>query len=149
MILHATSTGGTQAGLHFAHVALGTGPKPVGVGVAKLVAGVGCLLGFTLRGAPAPEVLDGYLGPAYGVPTAGGQRAFSLLARTEAVLTDPVYSTKALHAVVELAEKDPGGPPIVYWHTGGQPALFPDGVGIREWQSVPASICEHIGRAYV
>jgi 1-aminocyclopropane-1-carboxylate deaminase/D-cysteine desulfhydrase-like pyridoxal-dependent ACC family enzyme len=146
-IVHATSTGATQAGLLFAHAALGRGPQPIGVAVAKteidlnlqvaeLVAGIEALLGITLDPPPEPIVLDGYLGTAYGVPTEGGQAAFELLARTDAVLTDPVYSAKALHAVIDLAREDPHGPPIVFWHTGGQPALFSDSVGITEWPAV-------------
>lgn len=143
-IVHASSTGGTQAGLLFAHAALGGGPPPIGVAVAKtevdlkvkvaeLVADIGALLGIRLDPPPEPTLLDGYLGDAYGVPTEGGQAAFDLLARSDAVLTDPIYSAKALHAVIDLARQDPHGPPIVFWHTGGHPALFSDSVGIREW----------------
>lgn len=149
-IVHASSTGGTQAGLLFAHAALARGPQPVGVAVAKtsvdlegqvagLVTDIGTLLGIKLDQPPEPTVLHGYLGHAYGVPTEGGQAAFDLLARTDAVLTDPIYSAKALHAVIDLARQDPHGPPIVFWHTGGQPALFSDSVGIREWPPNPST----------
>lgn len=143
-VVHATSTGATQAGLHFAHAALGRGPLPIGVAVAKtdmdlrdevaeLVVGIEALLTIDLGSLQEPTVLDGYLGAAYGVATPGGRAAFDLLAHTEAILTDPVYSAKALHAVIDLARQDPDGPPLVFWHTGGQPALFSDEVGITEW----------------
>jgi 1-aminocyclopropane-1-carboxylate deaminase/D-cysteine desulfhydrase-like pyridoxal-dependent ACC family enzyme len=141
-VIHATSTGGTQAGLHYAHRVLGEGPKVVGVGVAKtqtdltrdvatLSEGLSSILGFD-PGVNTPTVLSGYLGEAYAVPSVGGQQAFELLAKTEAVLTDSVYSAKALHAVVDLAAK--AGGPVVFWHTGGVPALFSDSVGITAWR---------------
>lgn len=133
-IMHATSTGGTQAGLDFAHRAVGAGPDVIGVGVAKtridltsevvgLEEEIGRILG--LDAGPADvTVLDGYLGEAYAKPTPGCRSAFAELASTEAVLTDYVYSAKALHAVVDRAPSGDG--PIVFWHTGGVPALFAD-----------------------
>ena len=131
-VFHATSTGGTQAGLDFAHHALGVGPDIVGVGVAKThadltseVIGLKNQIGELLKLDPGPAeatVLDGYLGEAYALPTPGCEVAFAALASTEAVLTDFVYSAKALHAVVDRAPAADG--PIVFWHTGGVPALF-------------------------
>jgi 1-aminocyclopropane-1-carboxylate deaminase/D-cysteine desulfhydrase-like pyridoxal-dependent ACC family enzyme len=141
-IMHATSTGGTQAGLDFAHRVLAQGPPVIGVGVAKthtdlardivsIENGLHTLLD-TDPGVIEPTVLPGYLGEAYAVPTAGGQAAFDVLAKSEAVLTDSVYSAKALHAVVDRAGKADG--PIVFWHTGGIPALFSDTAGITDWR---------------
>jgi 1-aminocyclopropane-1-carboxylate deaminase/D-cysteine desulfhydrase-like pyridoxal-dependent ACC family enzyme len=131
-IFHATSTGGTQAGLDFAHHVLGVGPDIIGVGVAKTsadlrseVIGLKKQIGELLNLDPGPAeatVLDGYLGEAYALPTPGCEAAFAALASTEAVLTDFVYSAKALHAVIDRASECGG--PIVFWHTGGVPALF-------------------------
>jgi 1-aminocyclopropane-1-carboxylate deaminase/D-cysteine desulfhydrase-like pyridoxal-dependent ACC family enzyme len=131
-VFHATSTGGTQAGLDFAHQVLGVGPDIVGVGVAKTnadltseVIGLKKQIGELLNLDPGPAeatVLDGYLGEAYALPTPGCEAAFAALTSTEAVLTDFVYSAKALHAVVDRAPA--AGGPIVFWHTGGVPALF-------------------------
>ncbi|MCW2513337.1 MAG: 1-aminocyclopropane-carboxylate deaminase [Mycobacterium sp.] len=140
-IIHATSTGGTQAGLDYAHRVLGHGPEVIGVGVAKtqtdltrevtsLEGGLTQILGLE-PGVIAPTVLTGYLGEAYASPTTGGQNAFDLLAKSEAVLTDSVYSAKGLHAVVDRAAG--AREPIVFWHTGGIPALFSDTAGIYEW----------------
>ena len=131
-VFHATSTGGTQAGLDFAHRVLDVGPDIIGVGVAKtqkdltsevigLKKQIGELLGLDSGPAEA-TVLDGYLGEAYALPTPGCEAAFTALASTEAVLTDFVYSAKALHAVVDRASSSGG--PVVFWHTGGVPALF-------------------------
>lgn len=151
-IMHATSTGGTQAGLDFAHRVLAEGPQVIGVGVAKtqtdlardvvtIEGGLHTLLGAD-PGVVEPTVLRGYLGEAYAVPTTGGQAAFDLLAKNEAVLTDSVYSAKALHAVVDRAAKVDG--PIVFWHTGGIPALFSDTAGVTAWrQTDPASTPFH------
>ena len=69
-----------------------------------------------------PRVLDGYLGPGYAKPSTGSTAALHLIARTEGVIVDPVYSAKALHAVCEAD----GAGPVVFWHTGGVPAVFAD-----------------------
>lgn len=140
----ATSTGGTQAGLTFAHACLDAGPEVLGAGVAKtqtdlradvvrLQQELAGLTGLTPRAELGATVLEGYLGAGYARPTPGGQHAFDLLAGTEAVLTDPVYSAKGLHAVVDLARNTADPRPLVFWHTGGQPALFSDSVGITTW----------------
>ena len=140
-IVHATSTGGTQAGLDYAHRVAGVGPDVVGVGVAKTQTDLTAdIIALELRladllglhsGTPEPTVLDGYLGPGYAIPTPGGDAALHLLAKTEAVLTDPVYSAKALHAVCDLANTRDRA--VIFWHTGGVPALFSDTVGINAW----------------
>jgi 1-aminocyclopropane-1-carboxylate deaminase/D-cysteine desulfhydrase-like pyridoxal-dependent ACC family enzyme len=76
------------------------------------------------------------MGPAYGVPTEGALEALALLSYTEGVPTDPVYSAKALHALVERG-RELGGP-IVFWHTGGLPALFSDEQRLMDWDAFPA-----------
>src|SRR5487761_1018249 len=69
-----------------------------------------------------------YIGPGYGVASPGGQEAFDLLARTEGILLDPVYTAKALAALIDdvrcgrLATDQP----VIFLHTGGAPALFAD-----------------------
>jgi len=140
-IVHATSTGGTQAGLDYAHRVIGSGPDVIGVGVAKtqtdLTADIVKLEGELAGvlgldpGTVTPTVLPGYLGAGYAIPTDGGQAALQLLAESEAILTDPVYSAKALHAVSDLARDGRG--PLIFWHTGGIPALFSDEAGISAW----------------
>jgi 1-aminocyclopropane-1-carboxylate deaminase/D-cysteine desulfhydrase-like pyridoxal-dependent ACC family enzyme len=140
----ASSTGGTQAGLAYARAVIGTGPRIVGVGVAKrpidvaaevdrLVHEVIELLQLRLASAPSPVVLDADLGPGYARPSRGATDAAAELLRTEALFTGPVYSAKALHAVVNLAREDPPGGPLVFWHTGGTPALFARSVGVSRW----------------
>jgi D-cysteine desulfhydrase family pyridoxal phosphate-dependent enzyme len=145
-LVHATSTGGTQAGLSFARSMVGSGPGVIGVGVAKtskdlqteiveLERGLSELLGLPLEAQPNLTVLPGYMGDQYAVPTEGSSAAFDLLARTEAILTDSVYTAKAFHAVVDLSQKEVWrkGSPIIFWHTGGVPAIFSDTAGITAW----------------
>jgi 1-aminocyclopropane-1-carboxylate deaminase/D-cysteine desulfhydrase-like pyridoxal-dependent ACC family enzyme len=146
-VIHATSTGGTQAGLDLAHSIVGEGPDIIGVAVAKtsgdlisetqaIEVGLSSLLGIDLPKQVHPMVVEGYMGSTYARPTLGGARAFELLASTEAVLTDPVYTAKALHAVIDQAPNDKS--PLIFWHTGGIPAIFSEDAATTRWAiSVP------------
>ena len=70
-------------------------------------------------------VVSGYEGPAYGVPDAGTVEAIQLAARTEGMLTDPVYEGKSLAGLIGMirsGEIEPGSR-VLYAHLGGQPAL--------------------------
>lgn len=71
-------------------------------------------------------ITDSYIGEGYGAPTAGGCDAIRLLASTEGVLLDQVYSGKALHGLVDWIEqgKVGKGDTVVFLHSGGTPALF-------------------------
>lgn len=85
-------------------------------------------------------VLSGYEGPAYGVPDAQTIEAIHLAARTEAMLTDPVYEGKSMAGLIGMIRSGeiPAGSKVLYCHLGGQPALpayagFP-GLGSPERQ---------------
>ncbi len=67
-----------------------------------------------------------YIGPAYGKVSEGGLEALTLLARTEGILLDPIYSGKAMAAVIDHIRKSRyrDDQHIVFIHTGGTPALF-------------------------
>lgn len=67
-----------------------------------------------------------YFGTAYGTPTPEGLRALSLMARTEGILLDPVYTSKALAGLQDLVRTQviQPGQTVVFLHTGGLPALF-------------------------
>lgn len=69
---------------------------------------------------------ESYIAPGYGLPSPAGQEAMHLLATTEAILTDHVYTAKALAALVAdvRAGKYPRGSAVVFIHTGGVPAIF-------------------------
>jgi len=70
-------------------------------------------------------VLPGYEGPAYGVPDAVTVEAIQLTARTEGMLTDPVYEGKSMAGLIGLIRSGeiPTGSRVLYAHLGGQPAL--------------------------
>lgn len=69
----------------------------------------------------ACRFIDGYVGAGYAIPTRAGIETLQLLARTEGILLDPVYTAKAFSAV--LAESRAGRfghrRPVVFIHTGG------------------------------
>ena len=66
-----------------------------------------------------------YAYPAYGVPSEETNEAIRLAARTEALITDPVYEGKSMQGLIDLAKKKffPEGSKILYAHLGGAPAL--------------------------
>ncbi len=126
-VVVATGSCGTQAGLVAGALAAGARYRVVGVTVSRprdecvrrvrtIAAGCLALLGLD-RPDPDPEVLDGWIGPGYGRPSEAGRRAATLAARTEGLVLDPVFTAKAMAALVERAGEDDG--PVVFWHTGG------------------------------
>jgi L-cysteate sulfo-lyase len=67
-----------------------------------------------------------YVGAGYGLPTPGMLEAVELLARTEGLLLDPVYSGKGMAGLIDLIRKGHFKPQdnVVFLHTGGSVALF-------------------------
>jgi 1-aminocyclopropane-1-carboxylate deaminase/D-cysteine desulfhydrase-like pyridoxal-dependent ACC family enzyme len=85
------------------------------------------LLGLEVRLRPGDvEVVTDQVGEGYGIPTPGGMEALRLLARTEGILLDPVYTAKAMAALVAdlRSGRVAADQPVVFVHTGGAPALF-------------------------
>ena len=85
------------------------------------------LLNVDVHIAPGEvHTLHDYIGPGYGLPSPDGLAAMRLAARTDAVLLDPVYTGKAMAALVDhvrrgmLTEADT----VIFLHTGGLPATF-------------------------
>jgi 1-aminocyclopropane-1-carboxylate deaminase len=66
-----------------------------------------------------------YAYPAYGVPSQETNDAIRLAARTEAMITDPVYEGKSMQGMIDLTKKGffPEGSQILYAHLGGAPAI--------------------------
>ena len=135
VVVHASASGGTQAGLELGRRMLGGGPRIHAVDVAipaeglparvaALATGAARLLDVDESWTPADVDVDGsQVGAGYAVPTMAGLEAIALLARTEGIVCDPVYTGKALAAVVAMARAGDAGP-ILFWHTGGAPAIF-------------------------
>ncbi|HYY80923.1 MAG TPA: pyridoxal-phosphate dependent enzyme [Actinomycetes bacterium] len=133
----ATGSCGTQAGLVAGARQHGAGWKVVGVSVSRpvaecrqrvagLAAGAAALLGREQSSGDAADVtvLGGHLGPGYGVPSAAGRQAASLVARTEGVLLDPVFAAKAMAALAAAIRSGDCRGPVVFLVTGGAPTLF-------------------------
>tara|TARA_Y100000590_G_scaffold104228_1_gene118636 strand:+ start:227 stop:1243 length:1017 start_codon:yes stop_codon:yes gene_type:complete len=66
-----------------------------------------------------------YAYPAYGVPSEETNEAIRLAAKTEALITDPVYEGKSMQGLIDLVKKGffSKGSRILYAHLGGAPAL--------------------------
>ena len=89
----------------------------------------GLVAGLTALGSEAAdrvEVVAGYAGEGYGLPTDGMRRAVELVARLEGILLDPVYSGKAMAGLIGLIAEGRFKPSdrVVFLHSGGTPALF-------------------------
>ena len=130
-----SATGGTQAGLIVGALERSPGTAIHGIVVARppveLRPAIGALVAglLDLAGLPAvpPDIqLDGsQLGKGYGRPTASAADAGELLARTEGLLVDPIYTAKALAALVTSVRTAAwAGERVLFWHAGGLPGLF-------------------------
>ncbi|MDQ2965270.1 MAG: D-cysteine desulfhydrase, partial [Chloroflexota bacterium] len=61
----------------------------------------------------------------YGRPTPAADEATRLLAQTEGILVDPIYTAKALASLVAATREGSfNGRTVVFWHAGGTPGLF-------------------------
>ena len=139
VIVHASSSGGTQAGL-VAGCALADLPtRVVGISadetavslereVRSIMNGLSSVLGVSQDRFDASEVIvdDRFVGGGYGVPTTESRQAIEILARSEAIFLDPTYTAKAMAGLIarisagELSHDQTS----LFWHTGGQVALF-------------------------
>jgi D-cysteine desulfhydrase family pyridoxal phosphate-dependent enzyme len=73
------------------------------------------------------NVFTDYYGGGYAVPTEGMVEAIKLVAQTEGVLLDPIYTGKGMAGLIDLVRKGvfTKEDNVVFWHTGGTPSLFP------------------------
>ncbi len=95
--------------------------------VAALASDASAALGARIAfDAADVHVDDRYCGPGYGVMTNLEREAIRLFARTEGILLDPVYTGRAAGGMLDLIRRGffPSDARILFWHTGGQPALF-------------------------
>ncbi len=132
------ASGTSSAGLALAGKALGESYRvhPVSVGPARDEAeayvcasanGAAALLGLETRITPDDFSLhDEYVGERYGIPTEAGLEALKLAGRTEALILDPVYTAKALSALIDQVRQGAIGPDetVVFVHSGGQPITY-------------------------
>ena len=143
-IVFPTSSGGTQAGLILGKKIFGYQGNILGISVdepaeilkkrvSDLVKSTAEYLDEELH-ISADEILvnDEFLGEGYGIPGELEIEAIRLFSRWEGMLLDPVYTARAAGGLTCLIRdgffKTPGKSEnsLLFWHTGGTPALFVD-----------------------
>ncbi|MFT4654497.1 MAG: D-cysteine desulfhydrase family pyridoxal phosphate-dependent enzyme [Patiriisocius sp.] len=140
-IVFASSSGATHAGLMVGKELLKQQYTLLGIQIDKDENANSCFANTVLNLANETAALVGlqhvfdansvtlnndYTGDGYGVMGIAEQEAISLLAKTEGILVDPVYTGRALAGLIALVR---GGQltsadTVLFWHTGGSPALF-------------------------
>jgi 1-aminocyclopropane-1-carboxylate deaminase/D-cysteine desulfhydrase-like pyridoxal-dependent ACC family enzyme len=137
-IIFASSSGGTQAGLVCGARLFNFKGKVLGISVdeteADLQAKVAPLANDTAdflsekTDFVPQEILisAGYLGGGYGVMGIAEGEAIRMFAREEGLLLDPVYTARAAAGMIDLIHKGyfKREEKVLFWHTGGTPALF-------------------------
>jgi 1-aminocyclopropane-1-carboxylate deaminase/D-cysteine desulfhydrase-like pyridoxal-dependent ACC family enzyme len=135
VIVHASSSAGTQAGLVAGCALFGLKTRVVGISVdepaAALATTVEDLIGRmalalggraeSLLGPHGVHVDDSQAGPGYGIPTEASREASILIARTEGIVLDDVYTSKAMAGLIAKIRSGEftSDQTILFWHTGG------------------------------
>jgi D-cysteine desulfhydrase len=137
-VVLATGACGTHAGLLAGRHVHGLPTSVLGITVSRPVAecleripriaqAAARLAGREIElSADEVVVRDGFIGPGYGIPTAGGIAAIQLVARTEGIFLDPTYTGKAMAGLIAeiRAGRISTAETVVFLHTGGEPGLF-------------------------
>jgi len=140
-IYFASSSGGTQAGLILGKTLLGMDVELLPIAIDKEeISGdslEAIVLGLLLEGASLmglkrqfsvadTDLVRGYDESGYGVPTLEEMNAIRLLARSEGILLDPVYTGRAFYGMLDMLQRNriPAGSNVLFWHTGGLPSVF-------------------------
>jgi len=130
-------TGSTQAGMIVGFAADGRADRVIGIDASgtpdQTRAQVRQIVDHTAElvelgravGDDEIVILNDYAYPAYGVPSLETSEAIRLAARTEAMITDPVYEGKSMQGMIDLVKSGffPEGSNVLYAHLGGAPAL--------------------------
>ncbi len=136
-VVVASGSAGTHAGLVVGLEAANADLPVTGINVrrpqAEQEGNVHALAEATATFAGVPPIpraaitcLDRWVGPGYSLPTPAMIAAVRLLAATEGVLLDPVYTGKAMAGLLDLVREGyfARGSRVIFLHTGGSPALF-------------------------
>ena len=140
VIVHATSSGGTQAGLIAGCALFGLNARVIGISadepahilqalIRDLLESIAERLGGSRAAVGADRdivVDDGWVGEGYGIPTADSIEALTMVARREGIVLDPVYTAKAMAGLIGRVRTGQfsTGETVLFWHTGGQAGLF-------------------------
>ena len=136
-IVVCTVTGSTHAGMMVGFAKDGRSQKVIGIDasgtpektraqVLDIAQNTADLVKLGREITPDDLVLiEDYAYPAYGVPSQETNAAIRLAARTEGMMTDPVYEGKSMQGMIDLIQKDyfPAGSKVLYAHLGGVPAI--------------------------
>lgn len=139
-IVHSTGSGGTQAGLVVGAKSMSRGCRIIGISVSdakgpfsddvlEIARAADDALGLGLNiMADDVTVFDEYLGAGYGVVEKSVAEVIRLVFQTEGIVLDPVYTAKAMIGLGDLIKTGFFKPTdkVVFLHTGGTPALFPN-----------------------
>lgn len=139
-IIFPSSSGGTHAGLEVGVRLFGGKSRVMGISVdesaavlsrrvARLAAETSDFLAEKLViSADEIGVNDEYQWPGYGVLVESEVEAIRAFARQEGLLLDPVYTGRAAAGLIDMVRKGTilAGSTVLFWHTGGTPALFAD-----------------------
>ena len=137
-IVVASSSGGTQAGLVLGARRAGWQGKILGISidepqdhlqeqVARLASEASERFGERLVIQPQEVLVNAdYLGAGYGIMGEPEMEAIHMFAGLEGLLIDPVYTGRAAAGMIDLIRKGffKRGETVLFWHTGGTPALF-------------------------
>ena len=135
-VVCTSGSGGTHAGLTVGFWGNNTGIPVVGINISRPNETQQPLIYKDARATAARfdlelpeevvECVEGYVGPGYSLPTPEMVEAVTLVARTEAILLDPVYTGKSFAGLIGLVRKGrfKKGQNVVFVHTGGSPALY-------------------------
>lgn len=140
-IVFASSSGGTHAGLMLGNKIFKSSYKIVGINIDKgetdkvpfdqyivsLANNTAKLIGENLNFSDTDLILNAdYVGEGYGVIGALENEAISMTAQTEGILLDPVYTGRAMGGLIDMIRtgKIKKTDSVLFWHTGGAPALF-------------------------
>jgi 1-aminocyclopropane-1-carboxylate deaminase/D-cysteine desulfhydrase-like pyridoxal-dependent ACC family enzyme len=139
VIVHASSSGGTQAGLVAGCALAGWHTNVVGISADEPAASLAATVRELLKGltelldcepdrfaSTSVIVDDGFVGEGYGIPTVASREAVDLAATTEALFVDHTYTAKALAGLISRIRNRTfnKGSTVLFWHTGGQVGLF-------------------------
>ena len=137
-IVTASGSGGTQGGLVVGKKLFDQPAQIVGISdgepseeltemILEVASDAERVLGRSLGlSSDDVRVFDEYYGEGYGIPTPEMVEAVHLVARSEGILLDPVYSGKAMAGLLDLIRRGHFEPTqnVLFIHTGGTPALF-------------------------
>jgi D-cysteine desulfhydrase family pyridoxal phosphate-dependent enzyme len=139
-VLHSSGSGGTQGGLAVGAKALKEDTKVLGISVSEdkesygkevLTIAQDTVKALNLDLAVDKEdiiIFDEYIKEGYGILNKEVSDALRFVAIKEGIFLDPVYTGKAMAALIDLVKKGyfKKEDKIVFFHTGGTPALFPN-----------------------